>query len=134
MLKESELQARLLKESDTKKEEAGIQKAVELMRRGATMLNEACPECSGPLFQLPESRDIICPQCEKKVLIVSDEAEVQELEKESLLTELDQAICIQIENVMRRLKEEIDADELMTIGRLTILWLEILEKTKHIRS
>jgi len=126
------LQARLLKESDTKKEEAGIQKAVELMRKGATMLNEACPECSGPLFQLKD--DIICPQCEKKVLIVSDEAEVQELEKESLLTELDQAICIQIENVMRRLKEEIDADELMTPGRLTILWLEILEKTKRIRS
>ncbi|MFX1466200.1 MAG: Sjogren's syndrome/scleroderma autoantigen 1 family protein [Promethearchaeota archaeon] len=123
-----------MKESDTKKEEAGIQKAVELMRKGATMLNEACPECSGPLFQLPESHDIICPHCEKKVLIVSDEAEVQELEKESLLTELDQAICIQIENVIRRLKEEIDADELMTIGRLTILWLEILEKTKHIRS
>lgn len=132
MLKESELQARLLKESDTKKEEAGIQKAVELMRKGATMLNEACPECSGPLFQLKD--DIICPQCEKKVLIVSDEAEVQELEKESLLTELDQTICLQIENVMRRLKEEINADELMTIGRLTILWLEILEKTKRIRS
>ena len=129
------MQARLLKESDTKKEEAGIQKAVELMRKGATMLNEACPECSGPLFQLKEAGlPIICPQCEKKVLIVSDEAEVQELEKESLLTELDQAICIQIENVMRRLKEEIDADELMTIGRLTILWLEILEKTKRIRS
>jgi len=132
LLKESELQARLLKESDTKKEEAGIQKAVELMRKGATMLNEACPECSGPLFQLKD--DIICPQCEKKVLIVSDEAEVQELEKESLLTELDQTICLQIENVMRRLKEEINADELMTIGRLTILWLEILEKTKRIRS
>ncbi len=121
-----------MKESDTKKEEAGIQKAVELMRKGATMLNEACPECSGPLFQLKD--DIICPQCEKKVLIVSDEAEVQELEKESLLTELDQTICLQIENVMRRLKEEINADELMTIGRLTILWLEILEKTKRIRS
>ena len=132
MLKESELQARLLKESDTKKEETGIQKAVELMRKGATMLNEACPECSGPLFQLKD--DIICPQCEKKVLIVSDEAEVQELEKESLLTELDHAICIQIENVMKRLKEEIDADELMALGRLTFLWLEILEKTKRIRS
>jgi len=122
----------MLKESDTKKEEAGIQKAAELMRKGATMLNEACPECSGPLFQLKD--DIICPQCEKKVLIVSDEAEVQELEKEAILAELDLAICTQIETLIKRLDKENDSDELMGIGRLTILWLEALEKLKRIRS
>ncbi len=121
-----------MKESDTKNEETGIQKAVELMRQGATMLNEACPECSGPLFQLKD--DIICPQCGKKVLIVSDEAEVQELEKEAILVELDHAISSQIENLTKRLNEEKDSDELMAIGRLTILWLEALEKLKRIRS
>jgi UPF0148 protein len=123
-----------LKESDTANEETGIQKAVELMRKGATMLNEACPECSGPLFQLPEGGDIICPQCNKKVVIVQSDAEVQELEKEVILAELDQAICIQIENAIKRLDEETDYDELMRIGRLTILWLEALEKLKRIRS
>jgi len=124
-----------MKESNDERQQnvdEGIQKAVELMRQGATMLNEACPECSGPLFQLKD--DIICPQCEKKVLIVSDEAEVQEIEKEAILAELDLAICTQIETLIKRLDKEDDSDELMGIGRLTILWLEALEKLKRIRS
>ncbi|MCK5587153.1 MAG: hypothetical protein KAI34_00325 [Candidatus Lokiarchaeota archaeon] len=124
-----------MKESNDERQQnvdEGIQKAVELMRQGATMLNEACPECSGPLFQLKD--DIICPQCEKKVLIVSDEAEVQEIEKEAILAELDLAICTQIETLIKRLDKENDSDELMGIGRLTILWLEALEKLKRIRS
>ena len=110
-----------MKESNDERQQnvdEGIQKAVELMRQGATMLNEACPECSGPLFQLKD--DIICPQCEKKVLIVSDEAEVQEIEKEAILAELDLAICTQIETLIKRLDKENDSDELMGIGRLTI--------------
>lgn len=124
-----------MKESNDERQQnvdEGIQKAVELMRQGATMLNEACPECSGPLFQLKD--DIICPQCEKKVLIVSDEAEVQEIEKEAILAELDLAICTQIETLIKRLDKEDDSDELMGIGRLTILWLEALEKLKRTRS
>jgi len=118
-----------LKESD---EEIGIQKAVELMHQGATMLNEACPECSSPLFQLKD--DVICPHCNKKVIIVADEAEVQELEKELVLSELDQAICTQIANVIKRLDKEDDIDAQIQIGRIIVLWLEALEKLKRIRS
>ena len=124
---------RLLKESDATKEESGIQKAVELMRQGATMLNEACPECSGPLFEL-KSGDIVCPQCGKKVIIVQSDSEVQEIERDAILAELDQAVSTQIEKLLKRLDEETDSDELMGIGRLIILWLEALEKLKRIRS
>jgi UPF0148 protein len=122
----------LLKESDARKGEIGIQKAVELMRQGATMLNEACPECSGPLFQLKD--DIICPQCEKKVLIVQSDAEVFEIEKDAILSELDQVISGQIENLKGRLEKENDIDELNQLGRLILLYLEALEKLKRIRS
>jgi UPF0148 protein len=122
----------LLKESDATKEESGIQKAVELMRQGATMLNEACPECSGPLFQLKD--DILCPECRKKVIIVQSDAEVQEIEKDAILAELDLAVSTQIEKLLKRLDAETDSDELMGIGRLIILWLEALEKLKRIRS
>lgn len=124
--------ARSLKESDTTNEETGVQKAVELMRKGATMLNEACPECSGPLFQLKD--DIICPHCGKKVLIVQSDAEVFEIEKDAILSELDQAISGQIENLKRRLEKENDIDELNQLGRLILLYLEALEKLKRIRS
>ncbi|MFX1518425.1 MAG: Sjogren's syndrome/scleroderma autoantigen 1 family protein [Promethearchaeota archaeon] len=102
------------------------------MRKGATMLNEACPECSGPLFQLKD--DIICPHCGKKVLIVQSDAEVFEIEKDAILSELDQAISGQIENLKRRLEKENDIDELNQLGRLILLYLEALEKLKRIRS
>jgi UPF0148 protein len=124
-----------LKESDTANEGTGIQKAVELIRKGATMLNEACPECSGPLFQLPApNNDIICPQCDKKVVIVSDDSEIFEIEKEAILSELDKVISGQIENLNRKLEKEDDIDELNQLGRLILLYLEALEKLKRIRS
>ncbi len=58
----------MLKEKDFKK-------MAELLRKGSTMLNKACPVCNSPLFKF-KSEDVFCPICNKKVRIVKEGEEI----------------------------------------------------------
>lgn len=58
----------MLKEKDFKK-------MAELLRKGSTMLNKACPVCNSPLFKF-KNEDVFCPICNKKVIIVKEGEEI----------------------------------------------------------
>ena len=55
----------------TNESELGVKKAAELLRQGATMLEEPCPICKMPLFKL-KNGDIVCP-VHGKVYIAKNE-------------------------------------------------------------
>ena len=65
----------MLKEKDFKK-------MAELLRKGSTMLNKACPTCNSPLFKFKDE-DIFCPICNKKVLIIKEGEEIINKNKET---------------------------------------------------
>ncbi|MEN3059018.1 MAG: Sjogren's syndrome/scleroderma autoantigen 1 family protein, partial [Candidatus Methanosuratincola petrocarbonis] len=44
-----------------------VKRMADLLREGATMLSQACPECKTPLFRL-SSGEVICPGCNKRVV------------------------------------------------------------------
>ena len=51
-----------------------MKQMAELLRSGATMLSNSCPECGSPLFML-KSGDIVCANCQRRVMIVTEEEE-----------------------------------------------------------
>ncbi len=57
-----------------------IKKMADLLRSGYSMLNEACPECNNPIFRDKEG-NLLCPTCNKKVVIVKNDSSFQESQK-----------------------------------------------------
>lgn len=51
-----------------------IKKMAEFLRKGATMLSIACPNCQNPLFRF-KNKEIYCAVCEKQVKIVKEDVE-----------------------------------------------------------
>jgi len=56
-----------------------------LLLSGATMLDEACPDCKIPLFKKNDS--IFCPQCKRKAVYAKDDAEIRQIEQNLSLGE-----------------------------------------------
>ena len=55
-----------------------MKQMAELLRSGAKMLSQSCPECGSPLFQL-KSGEIWCANCQRRVVIVSEGEDVYSL-------------------------------------------------------
>lgn len=51
-----------------------VKRMADVLRSGAAMLGETCPQCSSPLFKL-HTNEIFCVNCNRKILIVKDDAE-----------------------------------------------------------
>ena len=48
--------------------EGTVRRMAELLKSGASMLSEVCPECKVPLFRM--GREVFCPSCGKRVILV----------------------------------------------------------------
>jgi UPF0148 protein len=55
-----------------------IQRMALFLREGNTLLSEQCPQCNSPLFKM-KSGEIYCASCDKKVLIVKDEEQIESI-------------------------------------------------------
>ena len=78
-----------------------IQKKMgDLLLKGATMLDKYCPECKNILFKLV-NKDIYCPSCEKKIIIIEDNENSTKREHlKNRETEIKNFSKMNIENVL----------------------------------
>ena len=63
---------------DNEESDRNIQKMALLLREGNTLLSDACPQCNSPLFKM-KSGDIYCASCDKKVIIVKGDEEIDNI-------------------------------------------------------
>ncbi len=113
------------------KDDEKIKRMGDLLKSGATMLFEYCPECSTPLFKIKD--DIWCPNCNKRVIIVR-EGEETKVTSMLLLEEIEKTIMIKLQEISHGIRNEMDPPKLLEIGELLLKWLEILEKIRNIRK
>ncbi len=113
------------------KDDKKIKRMGDLLKSGATMLFEHCPECNNPLFKIKE--DIWCSSCNKRVIIVR-EGEETKVTSMLLLEEIERTILIKLQEISRGISNETSSSELLKLGELLLKWLEILEKVKDIRK
>jgi UPF0148 protein len=104
-----------------------MKKMAELLRKGARMLGDSCPECNTPLFQL-KSEEIICPVCQKPVKYLSHSHDLEEVIQKG---NLESIITNKINEIQGMLQKESNIEQ---IKKITETLLVLLEARKQVIS
>lgn len=111
---------------------AELKRMSELLKSGATMMSEACPECGSPLFKV--GSDIICAKCNKPVVILRAAEEESKIIGSRILDDLEQTVLSKIREMNSLIGSEGDVERLTQYGRALSTWLDTLEKVRRLRS
>ena len=103
----------------------------DLLRSGATMLQETCPVCATPLFRL--GKDTFCPKCNRPVAIVKSAEEEVRLASQQVLDNLDQAILEKIAELNAAIKNEHALTPLRELGEAVKTYLSALEQIRKLK-
>jgi len=104
----------------------------DLLRKGATMLSRSCPECGTPLFQL-KSGDIVCANCQRRVVIVP-EGEEATAEAGVRLESVEKVIVEKLVTLGEAMSQESDPEALRSLSELMDSLLGNLERLRASRK
>lgn len=99
--------------------------AVELMRKGGTLLKEPCPKCKG--VQIKYGGRIFCVNCGEQV----EEAVSYEVEAPptpEYLTAVKRMVEGKVYELTKKLEGEVDVEKQLQLTTLLLKYLEVLEK------
>lgn len=103
-----------------------MKQMAELLRKGARMLGDSCPECGTPIFQL-KSGEIICPMCQRPIKYLNKN---QDLEQVVQQDSLELTLTKKIIDVQEMLDKEKDANKIKEITEALLVLLEARKQLK----
>lgn len=109
-----------------------VKKMAELLKSGATMLSETCPECGTPLFR--KGKETFCPKCNKPVVIIESAEQETRLMADNVLEDSEQTLLSKIREVNMAMKNETDLEKLVAYGNALAIWLGAIEKLRRLRN
>jgi len=109
-----------------------LKRMAELLKSGATMLEEACPSCGSPLFKLPTG-EIYCAKCNRRVVVVKSDEEIPSALTPMALSTLEETLTLNLRRLDGLVRTESNPENLEKLLRLVNAHLEALEKIKRIR-
>ncbi len=120
--------------------EGNIKKMAELLRNGATMLDEYCPKCGNILFRL-KSQQLYCPSCNVEIRY-SDQNDIEQSQSyqklETAQTTNDDTfkdVKQVYTEIFTRITNEIkNVKEISRLKQLLEVQNEILELIKKVRD
>ncbi|MGB8779331.1 MAG: Sjogren's syndrome/scleroderma autoantigen 1 family protein [Candidatus Bathyarchaeia archaeon] len=114
-------------------DEPHIKRMADLLRRGSTLTELACPVCASPLFRL-KSGGLWCGRCEKKVIVVKEGEEPFKMERSAALDSLEATLIAKVQEIQKKVQCEQNPEELQKLGTALSGLLENLERTRKIRK
>lgn len=109
-----------------------IRSMADLLRSGATLTDLSCPACSAPLFRM-KSGGLWCAQCQKKVIVVKEDEEIQQTERSTALGTVESTLLAKIQQINERIQEENDIEELQRLNSVMATLLQNLERVKNVQ-
>jgi uncharacterized Zn finger protein (UPF0148 family) len=101
--------------------------AAEMLRKGGTLVTEACGECGG--VQVKYSGKIVCVNCGKeKEIKVEAKVETKPAAAVGIMNDLKNTVLAKINELLPALKSEADIGKQSEMVKLIIYYLEVLEK------
>ena len=107
--------------------EGSMKHMAELLRKGATMLSETCPECNTPLFKLQDG-SLVCPMCNKPVVVVPADADTEGMAQQG---SIDQTLMNKIKEIQGMLEHEQDPSR---INALLETLMKLLDTRERVRK
>jgi len=114
------------------KDTASVKKMADLLRRGATMLADSCPQCGSPLFKVGD--DVYCAHCDRRIVYASSEEEVEATAVKSLLPELRETLIGKLKALNELVETETDVETLTRLANLMVLLLQSLNQLEKIKG
>lgn len=109
-----------------------VRRMADLLKSGATMLSDICPNCGSPLFKVKS--EIFCAKCNKPVVYAKAVGPPVALPTSVLLETVEQTIISKIGETNELLRTEKDPERLSAYSNLVFGWLSMLEKLKNLRE
>jgi len=109
-----------------------VKKMAELLKSGAAMLPETCPECGTPLFR--KGSETFCPKCNKPVVIITSAEQETRLMADRILEDSEQTLLSKIQEINMAMKIEKEPERLVSYGNALASWLEAIERLRRLRA
>ncbi|MEM1566282.1 MAG: Sjogren's syndrome/scleroderma autoantigen 1 family protein [Candidatus Bathyarchaeia archaeon] len=114
-------------------DELYIKRMADLLRQGSTLTELACPICASPIFKL-KNGDLWCARCEKKVIVVKEEAELAKIKSALSLEALESTLLAKIQEIQEKMQHETSVEELQKLSSALSELLENLEKVRRAKK
>ncbi len=109
-----------------------VKRMADLLKSGATMLSDICPECGSPLFKV--KGEVFCAKCNKPVVYAKATGPSATVSPTHLLDSLEQTVIAKISEANEVLKTEKDLARLSAYSNLVFGWLSTLEKLRKVKE
>jgi len=128
----SELPQELLVLTMDDKDDTSVKKMADLLRRGATMLADSCPQCGSPLFKVED--DIYCVKCDRRIVYADSEEEIETEAVMTLLPELRETLMGKLRALNELVDSETDVESLTKLANLMVLLLQSLHRLENMKG
>jgi len=110
---------------------AEVKRMAELLKSGASMLQETCPECGTPLFK--RGTETFCAKCNRPVVIIRNANDENRLVTDQILESTEQTLLAKIQQVNNLLKTESDPERLLAYGNALKTWLDAIDSLRKLK-
>ena len=110
--------------------DASIKKMAEMLRQGATMLADACPQCGSPLLKV--EADVYCATCDRRIVYAQSDDEVETQAVKVLLPQLKETLLNKLRALNELIERENDTEVLTKLANLMVLLLQALHRLENI--
>lgn len=116
----------------TDNDETPVKKMAELLRQGATMLADACPQCGSPLLKVKD--DIYCARCDRRIVYAKSDQAVEVEAVKTLIPELRETLINKLKALNEVIDNETDTEALTKLANLMVLLLQALHRLENMGS
>ncbi|MFW9961982.1 MAG: Sjogren's syndrome/scleroderma autoantigen 1 family protein [Candidatus Sifarchaeia archaeon] len=111
------------------KNDTSVKRMADLLRQGATMLADACPQCGSPLFKVKD--DIYCAKCDRRIVYAQSNQEAEVHAVKTLIPELRETLINKLKALTEVVDNETDTEALTKLANLMVLLLQALHKLEN---
>jgi len=108
-----------------------VKRMAELLKSGASMLQETCPQCGTPLFR--RGTETFCAKCNRPVVIIRNAQDESRLMSDKILDSTEHTILNKIQQVNVALETETDPSRLLAYAKALKTWLETIESLRRLK-
>jgi len=109
-----------------------VKRMADLLKSGATMLSETCPECKSPLFKVKD--ELLCVRCNRPVVVIRATEDESKVIAAQALGKLEQTALMKVDEINSAIAVEKDPEKIERLRLSLSDWLTVIERVRKLRS